>query len=105
MMKKLLLLVAIAGGVTFAGLTETAKADHRGHGGYRGGHHHGGHGHWHGNYRGGYRGGNNYYRPRSGITLQFGYGAPRYGYGYGYGGGYYSRPSWGGGYGGYNDCW
>ncbi len=101
-MKKLLLLVAIAGGLMFGGLTETVKADHRGHGGYRGGYH-GGHGHWHGGYRGGYRGGyNSYYRPRSGITFQFNYGGPRYGYGGGYGGGYYSQPYMGGYYGGYN---
>jgi hypothetical protein len=95
-MKRLLMLAAVVGGLTFAGTTNTAEAHPRG--GFRGGHHH----HHHHGGRGFY-GYNNFgrfggygYRPGVFIgtpNFQFGYGTTivrpysGWGGGYGYGGG------------------
>lgn len=93
-MKRLLMLAALVGGLTFAGSTSTAEAHGGFGGGYRGGYGRcGGYG-WGGGYRGGYGGCGYGYRP--GIYIS----TPSFGFGYGgYGGGYY-----GGGYGGGYGC-
>jgi hypothetical protein len=92
-MKRLLMLAALVGGLTFAGSTSTAEAN-GGYGGGRGPYHGGG---WGGGNHGGYGGNRAHgsgYRPGIHIsTPSFGFGYGGYG---GYGGGYY-----GGGYGGY----
>jgi hypothetical protein len=91
-MKRLLLLAALAGGLMFAGSTSTAEAHGGFGGGYRGGY---GSGCGWGGYRGPFGGyGGCGYRP--GVYIS----TPSFGFGYGgYGGGYY-----GGGYGGGYGC-
>lgn len=96
-MKKLLIVAAMAGGLTFAGLSDLANADHRGRSRYRANFHSRHHNNWNRgfhnqryNFNSRYRYNNRFYGPQRGVNfrLNIGGGYPGYGYygpGYGFG--------------------